>query len=165
MDTVSIAARVSPCHVIGPSDRSVSKHLPSSRDASGVSCPGLTGPRRRGRPFGAVRPWASPMTGRLATTVGRIEFTRVTDRSFTSGCSPPRLAATQLPSVTGCQNTPAGTCTPLIRCTYGRTGRPSGAKRRHHPATHLEPSSNGPFSDGSGATEFHPDRRRVGEFI
>jgi hypothetical protein len=37
------------------------------------------------------------------------------------GCSPPRLAATQLPSVTECQNTPARTFTSLIRCNYRRT--------------------------------------------
>src|SRR5271156_5851835 len=44
--------------------------------------------------------WASPLSSRLAKTTGRIEFTCVTDETFTSGCSPPRLAATQLPSVT-----------------------------------------------------------------
>ena len=37
----------------------------------------------------------------LAERPGRIEFTIVTDWSFTSRCSPPRLAATQLRSVTG----------------------------------------------------------------
>ena len=31
---------------------------------------------------------------------GRIEFTGVADGSFASGCSPPRLTATQLPSAT-----------------------------------------------------------------
>src|SRR5437867_717356 len=38
---------------------------------------------------------------RLIAPSGRIEFTGVTDWSFTSCCSPPRLAATQLLSVTG----------------------------------------------------------------
>ena len=45
--------------------------------------------------------WASPFASRLA---GRTRPNRVrhpTDWSFTSGCSPPRLAATQLRSVTG----------------------------------------------------------------
>src|SRR4029077_1003063 len=45
---------------------------------------------------------------------------------FTSGCSPPRLAATQLPLVTGCQNTPAGTFTLLIRCPCRRPPPPAG---------------------------------------
>ena len=40
----------------------------------------LTGPRRRGRPVqGPCVSWASPFPSGLATTVGRIEFTRVTD--------------------------------------------------------------------------------------
>jgi len=41
--------------VTEPSDHSVSNHRLSPRDVSGVSWPGLTGPRRRGRPSGAVR--------------------------------------------------------------------------------------------------------------
>jgi len=44
---------------------------------------------------------ASPFPSRLAARQGRIEFTCVADWSFTSRCSPPRLAATQLRSVTG----------------------------------------------------------------
>ncbi len=47
--------------------------------------------------------WASPFPSRLATATGRIEFTCVTDESFASGCSPPRLTATQLPSATRSQ--------------------------------------------------------------
>jgi hypothetical protein len=53
--------------------------------------------------------WASPFTSRLALPSGRIEFTCVADWSFTSCCSPPRLTATQLLSVTG-------------RRTYARRG-------------------------------------------
>ena len=41
--------------VIESSDHSVSNHLPSSRRVSGVFCVGLTGPRCRGHPSGAVR--------------------------------------------------------------------------------------------------------------
>jgi hypothetical protein len=41
---------------------------------------------------------ASPLASRLAADTCRIEFTFVWDCSFASGCSPPRLAATQLPS-------------------------------------------------------------------
>jgi len=50
--------------------------------------------------------WASPFASRLAKVTGRIEFTCVADDSFASGCSPPRLAATQLPSATGGQTHP-----------------------------------------------------------
>lgn len=53
------------------------------------------------RAFTRRRVWASPLASRLAAASGRIEFTSVTDWSLTSGCSPPRLTATQLPSVTG----------------------------------------------------------------
>src|ERR1700733_963390 len=44
---------------------------------------------------------ASPVTRRLAKAAGRIEFAYATDEDFTSGCSPPPLTRTQLPSVTG----------------------------------------------------------------
>jgi hypothetical protein len=44
---------------------------------------------------------ASPLRSRLANASGRIEFIILfMDWSFTSGCSPPRLSATQLPSAT-----------------------------------------------------------------
>ena len=41
---------------------------------------------------------ASPFPSRLARCTCRIEFTFVWDQLSVSGCSPPRLAATQLPS-------------------------------------------------------------------
>ena len=41
---------------------------------------------------------ASPLTRRLAAVVNRIGFTLVWDRRSASGCSPPRLTTTQLPS-------------------------------------------------------------------
>jgi len=45
---------------------------------------------------------ASPLRSRLANASGRIEFIVVLfmDWSFASGCSPPRLSTTQLPSAT-----------------------------------------------------------------
>jgi hypothetical protein len=44
----------------------------------------------------------SPLASGLPDRLGRIEFTYVTDWSFTSDCSPPLLTQTQLPlSVTG----------------------------------------------------------------
>ncbi len=39
----------------------------------------------------------SPVPRRLAVVVNRIGFTLVWDRRSASGCSPPRLATTQLP--------------------------------------------------------------------
>jgi hypothetical protein len=128
MNSVLRTAQVSLCHVTEPSEHSVSNHRLPSRRILWVACGGLTVPPSwLPPPEGRCVIWASPLTGGLATTVGRIKFTCVTDCSFTSGCSPPRLAAAQLPSVTECQNTLAGTRTLLIRCTYRRTGRPSGA--------------------------------------
>ena len=44
-----------------------------------------------------------------------------TDRWFTSGCSPPRLTATQLPSVTGSWLAPTRTCTVLLWRLHRRT--------------------------------------------
>src|ERR1700731_4423314 len=49
--------------------------------------------------------WASPLLSRLANASGRIEFIilLIMDWSFASGCSPPRLSATQFPSATDSQ--------------------------------------------------------------
>jgi hypothetical protein len=44
-----------------------------------------------------------------------------TDRQFASGCSPPRLGATQLPSATELWHTPARTFTVLMWRLHGRT--------------------------------------------
>ena len=44
------------------------------------------------------------------------------DRQFASGCSPPHLTATQLPSATGPWLTPARTSTVLCVCACERTG-------------------------------------------
>jgi hypothetical protein len=40
---------------------------------------------------------ASPIGRRLAVVANRIGFTCIWDRRSASGCSPPRLATTQLP--------------------------------------------------------------------
>src|SRR5215207_705753 len=45
-----------------------------------------------------LTPQASPFTSRLAPCLHRIGFTCVQADSSASGCSPPRLATTQLPS-------------------------------------------------------------------
>ena len=55
MNTGFGVAQVSLRFVTESSDHSVSNHLPSPRHQSGVCVVGLTGPRRRGRPLGAVR--------------------------------------------------------------------------------------------------------------
>jgi hypothetical protein len=49
--------------------------------------------------------WASPFPRRLANASGRIVFNMVLfmDWQFVSGCSPPRLSTTQLPSTTDSQ--------------------------------------------------------------
>ena len=52
---------------------------------------------------GRWRNWTSPSLRGLVEVKSRIEFTGVADESFPSGCSPPRLAATQLPSGTRSQ--------------------------------------------------------------
>src|SRR3977135_4684761 len=56
-----------------------------------------------GSPFtGRVPFLASPFSSKLANASGRIEFiiVLIMDWSFASGCSPPRLSTTQLPSDT-----------------------------------------------------------------
>ena len=48
-----------------------------------------------------------------------------TDWRFASSCSPPRFAATQLPSATKLRHTLTGTCTLLTKRPHGRTGGPA----------------------------------------
>src|SRR5271165_5251413 len=93
----------------------------------------LCSPQSRSRscrcPFPGRLPfWASPFPSRLANASGRIEFIifLIIDWLFASGCSPPRLSATQLPSATDSQCfCPTGTSTPLLVRTLRRT---KGAK-------------------------------------
>ena len=78
--------------------------------------------------------WASPFVSRLAVTHGRIGFTCVTDRTFTSCCSPPRLAATQLQLVTSGQRPLGGDLHPsdLIHSQahwHGRLARGVAVRR------------------------------------
>jgi hypothetical protein len=62
-----------------------------------------------------------------------------TDRQFASGCSPPRLAATQLPSATELWLSPARTFTVLMWRPHGRTH--SGGSRNLVPALFLRAAS------------------------
>ena len=56
-----------------------------------------------------------------------------TDCPFASGCSPPRLAATQLPSITEPATSPARTYTVLTKRPHGRThGRACPGHRRRY---------------------------------
>src|SRR5437667_2864480 len=75
-----------------------------------LSLRSLLSPQVRSRscrsPFPGRLPfWASPLPSRLANASGRIEFIifLIMDWSFASGCSPPRLSATQFPSATDSQ--------------------------------------------------------------
>jgi hypothetical protein len=54
-----------------------------------------------------------------------------TDRQFASGCSPPRLTATQLPSATELWHTPARTFTVLMWRPHGRTHSRKFKRVRH----------------------------------
>src|SRR5215470_8708575 len=75
-------------------------------------------------PSGRLPFWASPFPRRLANASGRIEFIifLIMDWLFASGCSPPRLSTTQLPSATDSQCfCPTGTFTPLLVRTFRRT--------------------------------------------
>jgi hypothetical protein len=113
------AGQVSSIHVPCLRDHSDSNHLMRSRiafnsvafSASGTApvfqeCAGL---------------WASPFASRLAASSCRIEFAIASDWSFTSSCSPPGLAATQLLSVTGRNVRPKRTFTSLTWYTLERT--------------------------------------------
>src|SRR5207253_3802030 len=66
-------------------------------------CSPETGRGFTGSPFTGRFPFlASPQRCRLANASGRIEFiiVLIMDWSFASGCTPPRLSTTQLPSAT-----------------------------------------------------------------
>jgi hypothetical protein len=52
-----------------------------------------------------------------------------TDCRFTSGCSPPHVTVTQLPSISGLRPTQARTCTTLTKRPHGRT-HDAGNRRR-----------------------------------
>ena len=85
-------------------------------------------PRHRFLPQGDVAPlqrigllpgFAMESQARRSTTPNRVRHP--TGRQFASACSPPRLAATQLPSATELWHTPTRTCTVLIWRHHGRT--------------------------------------------
>jgi len=72
--------------------------------------------------------WASPFPSRLANASGRIVFNMVLfmDWQFVSGCSPPRLSTTQLPSTTDSQCSVRWGLSPHCWCALsGALGRVS----------------------------------------
>src|SRR3977135_537989 len=88
-----------------------------------------------GSPFtGRVPFLASPFSSKLANASGRIEFIVVLfmDWAFASGCSPPRLSTTQLPSATDrpVLLSDEDFHTPLLVRTLRRTPRPRSAHSR-----------------------------------
>jgi hypothetical protein len=73
-------------------------------------------PRQRDR---RVSDFAMNEQARRSSPPNRVR--RPTDRQFASGCSPPRLAATQLPSASELWLPPTRTFTVLMRRPHGRT--------------------------------------------
>ena len=105
MNTASIGQQVSLVHTARPSLHSVTKHLarpaiasplPTQRDRLPGPCPGL----------GFT---LNPQAHRYARP-NRVRYP--TDCMFASGCSPPHLAVTQLPSATGIGHNPGGGLSP-----------------------------------------------------
>ena len=105
----------SPCHPRSPHllRLTVSSFHRQPRDASESS---LSTPPQRD-------PWVPDFTpmlrARRSTPPNRVRHP--TDQGFASGCFPPHLAVTQLPSATEMWLTPTRTCTVLIRRHRGRT--------------------------------------------
>jgi hypothetical protein len=78
--------------------------------------------------------WASPFPSRLANASGRIVFNMVLfmDWQFVSGCSPPRLSTTQLPSTTDSQCSVRWGLSPHCWCALsGALGRSVPDRRDH----------------------------------
>jgi hypothetical protein len=115
-----------PAYCATPSCRSISNHAvcPGIALAATSACRAVFGLRLTlaGSPHHLAESSSSP-----------------TDRQFASGCSPPRLAATQLPSATELWLTPARTFTTLISRPHGRTS--AGAS----PAAAQSAAENAPF--------------------
>jgi hypothetical protein len=115
MNTVSISQQVSLVHIARPSMHSVTKHLarpaiafplPTQRDRLPGLYPGLDFT-------------LNPQARRYARP-NRVRYP--TDCMFASGCSPPRLAATQLPLATGSGHLPEGDFHPSDRACFQAHG-------------------------------------------
>ncbi len=109
MNTASIGQQVSLVHIARPSKHSVTKHLAHPAIASPL-------PAQRDRPLGLC-PGLDFTLNPEARRYARPNRVRhyPTDCMFVSGCSPPRVAATQLPLTTRERASPGeGTFAPQI---------------------------------------------------
>ena len=98
-----------PAYLAATSRRSASNHVVRSRIALSTNC----------QRAGLLPGFTMSEQARRHTPPNRVRHP--TDRQFASGCSPPRLAATQLPSATGPWLTPTRTRTVLLRRHHRRT--------------------------------------------
>jgi hypothetical protein len=115
MNTVSISQQVSLVHTARPSMHSVTKHLARPAIASPL-------PTQRDRLPGlypGLDFTLNPQARRYARP-NRVRYP--TDCMFASGCSPPRLAATQLPLATGSGHLPEGDFHPSDRACFQAHG-------------------------------------------
>jgi hypothetical protein len=97
-----------PVYLATPSCRSVSNHV----GCLDIAYP----PRQRAQRFSD---FAMNEQARRSSPPNRVRYP--TDRQFASGCSPPRLAATQLPSTKETRHSPARTSTAPTKRPHGRT--------------------------------------------
>jgi hypothetical protein len=117
MNTVSIGQQVSLVHTARSSTHSVTKHLAHPAIASPL-------PTQRGRLPGlypGLDFTLNPQARRYARP-NRVRYP--TDCMFASGCSPPRLTATQLPLATGSGHLPGGDFHPSDRACSQAHGFP-----------------------------------------
>ena len=98
-----------PAYLATPSQHSAPSH---------VACPGIALHATNQR-TGRVSDFALEEQARRHTPPNRVRHPA--DCQFASSCSPPRLAATQLPSATGSWLTLARTLTVLVSRLHGRT--------------------------------------------
>src|SRR5215510_793493 len=107
-----------PAYLATSSCRSVSNHVNCLVIASSP-------PQRDQR----VSDFAMESQARRSSPPNRVRYP--TDQQFASGCSPPRLAATQLPSATELWHTPTRTFTVLMWRPHGRTHSRAGGNPEH----------------------------------
>jgi hypothetical protein len=96
-------------------------------------------PKQRMR---CVSGFAFSQSARRHTLPNRVRFTA--HRQFASGCSPPRFAATQLPSTTGSWLTPTWTLTMLCTRLHGRTRSPPRGRWAWNTASRTSPTTASP---------------------
>jgi hypothetical protein len=110
----SDSCRRSPRQQVSPLTSCHLSVVPSS--ITGQATASLYPPPQRAALFPGFATWVQ---ARRQTPPKQVRYP--TDRQFASGYSPPRLAATQLPSATESRLSPAGTSTPQVARPRGRT--------------------------------------------